>query len=205
MASDFPPICSQSTRGLPSDRRSTRRLRRWRRAQHKNHVPRVRAGRTIKPAREINRLRITFKRSSVTIPKLGSRVLSSAKRSPPFHTFADPRLPDCLDALFSSPRCSRSILKQTSIPRDQIASVSTFVTPVSDVHIADHAVPPGHVDVRNGMTAPPRVESPLESCRNAWAGSGPAYSWTFDTDLSATCRTAIVGVVTRLQTAHSVD
>ncbi len=121
---------------------------------------------------------------------------SAAKAKAAMHTFADPRLPDCLDALFRSVFTKQ--LKKNSSVADQIASVDTSITPVSDVRIGDQAVAyQGAVDVELQDGSHQSIGLGLVSARVGKAVAG--YSWTSDIDISAALQPAIVQSVTRLQ------
>ena len=126
---------------------------------------------------------------------------STAKAVAAIHVFADARLPDCFQRLFSS-IFERQLAKGATA--DQITSVNTSIAPVTDVRIGDEAVAyQGTVDVsfKDGTTL--TIGLGVVSARVGDAVVG--YSWTSDTDISATLQQAIVKSVRRLQRAQSAS
>ena len=125
---------------------------------------------------------------------------SPAKATAAVHTFADRRLPDCLDALFRSVFTLQ--LQKTTSLAGQLQSVDTSIAPVTDVRIGDEAVAyQGTVDVAFKDGTRQTIGLGIVSVRVGKAVSG--YSWTSDTDISAALQPAIVQSVTRLHDAQS--
>lgn len=115
-------------------------------------------------------------------------------------TFADTRLPKCLERLFSGV-FDAQLAKNKKLAK-QIRSVATNIAPVDGVRIGDQAVVyQGTVDValKNGTTQ--RIGLGVLTVRVGDALLG--YSYTADTDISAALQPAIVASVDRLQTAKS--
>lgn len=121
---------------------------------------------------------------------------STAKASAALRMLSDPGLPDCLQRLYSS-NSERQLAKD-----DTVTSVSAAIAPVTDVRIGDEAVAyQGTVDIamKDGTTQ--TIGVGIVSARVGDAVAG--YSWTSDTDVSATLQPAIVKSVNRLQRAQS--
>jgi type II secretory pathway pseudopilin PulG len=127
---------------------------------------------------------------------------SAAKAKAAMHTFSDPRMADCLDALYRAVFAQQ--LRHTSSIADQIASVDTSIAPVSGVRIGDQAVAyQGTVEVKLKNGTSEAIGLGLVSARVGQAVAG--YSWTSDTDISTTLQPAIVQSVARLQHSQSAD
>ncbi len=193
VASDFPADWTQSTRGQTSDKTLDAAAAKV--AACKPFLAFSRANKLNPRAKSPN-----FDLQQANVTNSVSVFVSKAKATAAMHTFADRRLPDCLDALFRSVFTQQ--LKKTSSLADQVVSVDTSIAPVTDVRIGDQAVAyQGTVDVAFKDGTSQSVGLGLVSVRVGKAVSG--YSWTSDTDISAALQPAIVQSVTRLHDAQS--
>jgi hypothetical protein len=125
---------------------------------------------------------------------------STAKAESAMATFSDSRMSDCLQKLFNS--VYERQLEKDEKHATQVTSVTTSIAPVPDVRLGDQAVAyQGTVDVglKDGTTE--TIGIGFASARVGKAVSG--FSWTSDTDISATLQPAIVTSVSRLQDAQS--
>jgi len=115
-------------------------------------------------------------------------------------TLSDPRIQDCYQRVYSS--VTEQQLGQRSKYADQIASVETSIAPVTDVRIGDESVAyQGAIDVHFKDGSTQTIGVGIASARVDDAVVG--YSWTSNTDISATLQPAIVKSVNRLQRAQS--
>jgi hypothetical protein len=124
---------------------------------------------------------------------------STARAEAAMATFADSRMPDCLQKLFNAEYEKQ--LERDEKTAAQVTSVTTEIAAVPDVRIGDQAVAyQGTVDIglKGGTTE--TIGLGFATSRVGKAVSG--YSWTSDTDISATLQPAIVSSVTRLQDAQ---
>ena len=127
---------------------------------------------------------------------------STAKAESAMATFADSRMPDCLQKLFNAEYEKQ--LERDEKTAAQVTSVNTAIAAVPDVRIGDQAVAyQGTVDIglKDGTTE--TIGLGFAASRVDKAVSG--YSWTSDTDISATLQPAIVASVTRLQDAQATS
>jgi len=125
---------------------------------------------------------------------------SAARAAAAMRTFADPRLPDCLERLFRAVFARQ--LKSNEQVADQVESITTSIAPVPDVRVGDEAVGyQGTVDVglRDGTTQ--TIGLGVVSARVGSAVTG--FSWTADSDIAPALQPAIVKSVSRLQDAQS--
>ena len=193
VGSDFPADWTQSTRGQTSDKTLDAAAAKV--AACKPFLAFSKANKKNPRAKSPN-----FDLQQANVTNAVSVFPSPAKATAALHTFADRRLPDCLDALFRSVFTQQ--LKKTSSLADQLASVDTSIAPVTDVRIGDQAVAyQGTVDVGFKDGTSQSVGLGLVSVRVGRAVA--AYSWTSDTDISAALQPAIVRSVTRLHDAQS--
>jgi hypothetical protein len=125
---------------------------------------------------------------------------STAKAEAAMATFSDPRMSDCLQKLFDTAYAQQ--LKRDPKTAKQVTSVSTVIAPIPDVRVGDQALAyQGTVDIGLKDRATERVGLGFAAARVGRAIAG--YSWTSDTDISATLQPAIVTSVDRLQEAQS--
>jgi hypothetical protein len=123
---------------------------------------------------------------------------TTAKAS--IHTFSDSRMPKCLQKLFNAEYGKQ--LRKDERTASQVKTVTTSIAQVPDVRIGDEAVAyQGTVDVgfKDGSTQTIGIGFAATRVGDAVAG----YSWTSDSDISATLQPAIVTSVSRLQDAQS--
>jgi hypothetical protein len=114
-------------------------------------------------------------------------------------SFANSRLPPCLERLFTT--IFRAELTKKKDVAGQIASVRASIQPVSGLHIGDEVVAyQGAVAIalKDGTTQ--SIGVGVMSVRVGSAIDG--YSWTSDTDISAALQPAIVTSVARLHAAQ---
>ena len=193
VGSDFPADWTQSTRGQTSDKTLDAAAAKV--AACKPFLAFSRANKKNPRAKSPN-----FDLQNANVTNSVSVFPSQAKATAAMHTFADRRLPACLDALFRSVFTQQ--LKKTSSLAGQLKSVDTSIAPVTDVRIGDQAVAyQGTVDVAFKDGTSQSVGLGIVSVRVGKAVSG--YSWTSDTDISAALQPAIVQSVTRLHDAQS--
>jgi hypothetical protein len=191
--SDFPAGWTSSTRGQTSDKALDAAAAKV--AACKPFLAFSRANRKNPRAKSPN-----FGHAQSNVTNSVSVYPSAAKATAAMRTFADPRLPDCFDALFRSVFTQQ--LKKTSSKADEIASVDTSIAPVSDVRLGDEAVAyQGTVDVEMKDGTSESIGLGVLSARAGKAVTG--YSWTSDVDISAALQPAIVKSVARLQDAQS--
>jgi hypothetical protein len=125
---------------------------------------------------------------------------SDKKAEVAMQTFGDARMPDCLQQLFTA--VYEQQLRQDEQTGPQVTSVTTTISPVPNVRIGDEAVAyQGTVDVglKDGSTQTIGLGFAAARVDDAIAG----YSWSSDTNISATLQPAIVTSVKRLQDAQS--
>jgi hypothetical protein len=125
---------------------------------------------------------------------------SEARAKATIHTFSDSRMPDCLQKLFNTLYGQQ--LRKDDRTADQVTTVTTSIAEVPDVRVGDEAVAyQGTVDVgfKDGTTRTIGIGFAVTRVGQALAG----YSWTSDTDISATLQPAIVKSVSRLHDAQS--
>lgn len=123
---------------------------------------------------------------------------SAAKATVTMHTFADAKLPDCLDKLFSA-EFKAQLAEKPQVAK-QLGSVKADVGRLDGVEIGDEAVAyEGTIDVglKDGTVTTIGLAIIAVRVDNAIA----AYSYTADTDISAALQPAIVSSVSRLQDA----
>jgi hypothetical protein len=124
---------------------------------------------------------------------------STARATAAMDSFANSRLPPCLERLFTT--IFRAELTKKKDVAGQIASVRASIQPVSGLHIGDEVVAyQGAVAIalKDGTTQ--SIGVGVMSVRVGSAIDG--YSWTSDTDISAALQPAIVTSVARLHAAQ---
>ncbi|HEY3670131.1 MAG TPA: hypothetical protein VGN51_04285 [Acidimicrobiia bacterium] len=194
VGSDFPADWTQSTRGQTSDKALDAAAAKV--VACKPFLAFSKANRKNPRAKSPN-----FDHDQSNVTNTASVYPSAGKAKAAIHTFGDPRLPDCLDALFRAVFTQQ--LKRSSNAA-KIASVDTSIAPVADVRIGDEAVAyQGTVDVGLKDGTHESIGLGIVSVRVGKAVAG--YSWTSDTDISATLQPAIVQSVGRLQTTQSTN
>jgi hypothetical protein len=123
---------------------------------------------------------------------------SAAKATVTMHTFADAKLPDCLDKLFSA-EFKAQLAEKPQVAK-QLKSVKVDVGRLDGVQIGDEAIVyQGTVEVglKDGTVTTIGLAIIAVRADNAIAG----YSYTADTDISAALQPAIVSSVSRLRDA----
>jgi hypothetical protein len=123
---------------------------------------------------------------------------SAAKGTAAMRTFASPKMPGCLEKIFSS-AFKAQLVKDKTVAK-QLESVKVDISLLSGVQIGDEAVAyEGKVDVAMKDGTVQTIGLGAISVRVGNALSG--YAYTSDTDISSALQPAIVSSVTRLQDA----
>jgi hypothetical protein len=140
-----------------------------------------------------------FDQSQSNVTNTVSVYPSDTKAESAIRTFSDQRMPDCLQKLFNT--VYEQQLRKDPKTKAQVTSATTSIGAVPDVRIGDEAVAyQGTVDVglKDGTTQTIGIGFAATRVGKAVAG----FSWTSDTDISATLQPAIVTSVKRLQDAQ---
>jgi len=141
-----------------------------------------------------------FDHEQANVTNTVSVYASDTKAEASIRTFSDARMPECLQKLFNA--VYEKQLEQDKKTAAQVTSVTTAIAPVADVRIGNEAVAyQGTVDIglKDGTTQTVGIGFAATRVGKAVAG----YSWTSDTDISATLQPAIVTSVKRLQDAQA--